>query len=587
MPLQLHCNCATATEPLQLQHCNCATPNRSLQEVVEVVREENPEEEQEEDTEKVTAREKLTLVEQLNEQRFVGKKLKKSEKEARLKKFVDENRKDLTKVARKSSFAPHRLPANDTEHLVNIVATAKGLTQKTVGEQSVFQVKVFGTLRDLKAKGYPQNEMEEIMRKSNNHISTILTMQQKKITGFFTFSPQKPKPSNLEQPHNIEAEEAEILRESKPCCAEEDKPSSIKKVKPASNDEEVVVIEDEEHTQKDSGTSSMKKNYFLSLATSLGATCPLLNAEVSKTFQTVAKELTPLVPLFLDRSRLYKNISSYTMSNSKFAETVNKTTGLLTDIQDLCLKGEVLLEAVKETSGSQLNVSDKVNKMERLSSAVTVLKTRLLGKMMEIRKPIKQSNRSLNIRINYKDARSSTVTSKCPIIKGSNTSSTWEECLNSIDGPRTKYGVKLDLGEFEKIAAFVFSLHDNGEKTFTVEKILSELNRGPEEKRGMKKLIVAHLPVMEIKTPTTDFLMAIDQFLLFPDLVARYSLDCCEGLEKEQLPKTADVPVRKPGSGRPKGTFKITEEIITEVKSFITFCGTQVSILSDYSDPAN
>ena len=192
MPLQLHCNCATATEPLQLQHCNCATPNRSLQEVVEVVREENPEEEQEEDTEKVTAREKLTLVEQLDQQRLVGKKLKKSEKEARLKKFVDENRKDLAKVARKSSFAPHRLPANDTEHLVNIVATAKGLTQKTVGEQSVFQVKVFGTLRDLKAKGYPQNEMEEIMRKSNDHISTILTMQQKKITGFFTFSPQSP-----------------------------------------------------------------------------------------------------------------------------------------------------------------------------------------------------------------------------------------------------------------------------------------------------------------------------------------------------------------------------------------------------------
>ena len=154
--------------------------------------------------------------------------------------------------------------------------------------------------------------------------------------------------------------------------------------------------------------------------------------------------------------------------------------------------------------------------------------------------------------------------------------------MDRIDGPRTKYGVKLELNDFEKIVVYVRFLNSSGEKTFTVEKILRELNRAPEEKRGMTGLIVAHLPVMAIKTPDTEFLMAVEEFLVFPDLVARYCLDTCEELEKEQLPQAADIPVRRPGSGRPKGTFKIKEEIITEVKNFINYCGTEVYVISDY-----
>ena len=74
--------------------------------------------------------------------------VKKSTKEADLQKVVEDNIETFEEIARKSPYSVYKKPGDPKQNLVNMIATAKCLTQKTKEKQVEFQGKVYGTIKE-------------------------------------------------------------------------------------------------------------------------------------------------------------------------------------------------------------------------------------------------------------------------------------------------------------------------------------------------------------------------------------------------------------------------------------------------------
>ena len=146
-------------------------------------------------------------------------------------------------------------------------------------------------------------------------------------------------------------------------------------------------------------------------------------------------------------------------------------------------------------------------------------------------KEVKEAKSKLHKRLNYQDKRNSEDDEMK--IQGTNTAVSWDQCLNKINEQKKKFGTKMNMEDFERVQQYFHTLHMAGGDYSTVDELLLELDKPKVESRGVLDLVVENLPVMLIKMPKTRYLMAVDKFLMCPNLVsALYMQNCAQQSER-------------------------------------------------------
>ena len=152
-----------------------------------------------------------------------------------------------------------------------------------------------------------------------------------------------------------------------------------------------------------------------------------------------------------------------------------------------------------------------------------------------------------------------------------NSGYSWKTCLTRLETTRkSMFGITMDYEDFERVHQY-----SKEHNMFKIDDLLDHLKRPQKEAKGVQRLILNHLPLLKMRKDGNTLYYDCDAILNDPQTVlnlwAMENQENDDGMEIEQGPVSIK---RKPGSGRPKGVFMITDDMCNEIKTFIEFCGT-------------
>ena len=142
------------------------------------------------------------------------------------------------------------------------------------------------------------------------------------------------------------------------------------------------------------------------------------------------------------------------------------------------------------------------------------------------------------------------------IIKG-NIGIGWEEALDNV-GLREdlKLGCKMDVNDYAKVKAFLDENVTRNRMYFYMEEVLLHLDRDPTEQKGLTKLLLENVPIIQVREGTRDVYM--DARVLLNDPAEAYAFVMLD----------TETTKRK-GGGRPQGSYKMKEEHVEYLRQVI------------------
>ena len=295
---------------------------------------------------------------------------------------------------------------------------------------------------------------------------------------------------------------------------------------------------------------------------SINAVSDLLDLGVSEHLNEAASR-----PLHLMCSKVKPELKKFIEQDAQYdARPGSRRSTVRTKLQDDLLKmrqgiamlsqqvrdGERdLAELRSHADGPVAFVSEAAK--ERLNARQQEYNEQLMKRFNELSQNLPTLNARLKKAIDAIEAPGRSKAQKT-VFKG-NVRQTWQEALEAIDG-RDDFseGCAMDFFSYQSVKFFLDEKASAGVTYFTVDEVLLHLNKPEHEKRGLTKLMMKNLPIVQIEEGKQS---------LFVD--ARICLAKPENIY--YICDTNDEKKNK--GGRPKGTFKMTSEHLEAMRTFI------------------
>lgn len=445
------------------------------------------------------------------------------------KEFVEENRSKLETISRNSSYSMKKKDLGssftDYELMVNAIATSLRLSERGSSEnQRRFREEVLSKYKDLnngrKHKQFPVDEAQNIVTSALS--KTNKPSKQMKLSDMFA----KPKKTTPAVDSPIEAAETDVKK-----------------------------------TFLQFG--STKCHYFIPN--------DILDEHIKKKGEVVKS--------FLSEAETFTRNTTFT-KKSTMPEDVKEAKQRIADIEWKLKEAEkIQKEAEEEVKGKSLPNQMKI--IKEASEKSDKIQEDLLKKLsaMDLAQLLKDLKKRNQTRLSNR-AQSEKEKEKKNSSRFMNAHLTWKDCLTKIEEEHfvEKNGVRISEDEAETIKK---EIEKNTERFITPEELLVLLDRTENEKKALLEICVKYMPVIELKREGNTRLYDAREFLKDPGLMVSLfeTQNQFEGIErKSKFVACGVIPSGPETRGRPKGVYKLREDVVTAVQELLDFAGTPAHV---------
>ena len=281
-----------------------------------------------------------------------------------------------------------------------------------------------------------------------------------------------------------------------------------------------------------------------------------LDDGASRALHLKCSHLRPQLATFLERDGQYDNRPRKLKPNlkTKLSADVLKMRQAIEMMSQEVKQGEADIAELRQHAQGPVAFVSAAAK-ERLGARQNEFNETLLKSLSAISQNLPDLNSRLKKAIDQ--AGSERSQAQKTVFKG-NISSSWEEALEAID-TRSDFaeGCNMDFFSYQEVKSYLDDKANSGVTYFTIDELLVHLNKPVGEKRGLRKLIMKYLPIVQIEEGKQSLFMDARICLAKPENIFHLvNIDKCNDAAKGK-------------SGRPKGSFKINEEHVAAMKKFI------------------
>ena len=285
-----------------------------------------------------------------------------------------------------------------------------------------------------------------------------------------------------------------------------------------------------------------------------------INEAASRPLQLMCSQVRPMLKTFIEQDQQYDGRPNQRpRTQSDLHKERLQMRNSLQMLSEEVRNGEKDLKELKSHSLGPISFVSEAAK-ERLTARQIEYNQDLMRRLSEVSQKLPSVNAKLRKQILYVEREKNQAQGKGreaqkTCFKG-NITQTWEEALEAVGG-REDYseGCKMDFFGYRDIKTFLDHKASAGVTYFTVDEVLLHLNKPEHEKRGLTKLMMKNLPIIQIEEGKQSLFMDARICLANPENIFYICQDAEDG--------------NKSKGGRPSGTFKMKPEHIEALKTFI------------------
>lgn len=457
--------------------------------------------------------------------------------------FLTENSDSLKKIAG-SQYSSNKPTAKDPvlnaqQNICNIIATAERITEKGKGTrgQELYREKVVKRYKEMRDDNFSNlEEVETLMERALNNMRSD-DQKQRSLLSFF--APKKAASTTASTTASTSA----------------------------------VSITSSASTSKVTSQPSVTPGAVFMLGAQLMYYKPQADQQFLK---KILDEKNKQVKTYQEVRDEYVRRSTKMIVKNTNKEKIEQADKAIMELVQLLSNAEEISRVACVQTARSRNLAENAETMSVAAAKVKEIEKLLRKKTLELDvTKLTQELRTFNNKRNY-DQRRTVLKNRSRIV---NANRTWTECLNDIENEVPDHkGVKMSHIDARKV---LMAMRENPEGYVEPGDLPAIMNRAASEEKCLTELVVNHLSVVEVTMDGRTRIYDARTFLKDPELLVDLYLkdQRFEGVKKRR--KTSDNKeevlvnvARAPVSGRPRGSYRLKEDVVREVKQFIDSAGT-------------